>query len=722
MLVTSRLSGRTACLIVVLAALATPAYAQNSFRALVVDAHERDPLPGVSIILEGTSLGAATDEAGLATVAGVPGGPQTFVFTFVGYRPRRLGLTFPLADTAAVVVALEEDELELDEATVTATRTSRSIADEPTRVEVIGGEEIDEKVTMDPSGISMILNESPGIVVQQTSAVSASTGFRIQGLDGRYTQLLRDGFPLYGGLGGGLSLLQTPPLDLQQVEVIKGPASTLYGGGAIAGIVNLVSRRPAEDAEGSILLNGTTAGGLDIVAFTARMHARLGYTMLASGNLQRPYDAEDDAFTNLPATRRLTLTPTLYHYGVGTLTVGLSGTMEEREGGFVAAIRDDSSGFTERNTSERLTALAGYERPLSDAVRLTLRSSGSHFRRAVEVPGFRFSGRQLQTYSEASAAMQRGAHGVVVGVDARTDGFDQAAGGEAELDYGHGSLGAFAQDTWDVTRVLALEAGLRVDAHSEHGAFVLPRASVLLRPIAGLAVRAGGGLGYRAPTPFLEEAEERAYAGVVPVADSARAERSAGGTVDANYRTVLGPVALTFNQALYVTRLTSPLVPLETDSTLSFETGAGQVRTWGSETTARLSYGDFALFLGYVYLDAERDGAGARGPLPLTARHRTYSVLVWEQHGRGRVGLEAYYTGPQLLPDGGEAPGYLVAGLMAQRTFGRVTAFANLENVLDARQSRTAPLVTGPAASPAFAPVWGPTDGFIANGGVRVRL
>src|SRR5690606_4495957 len=159
---------------------------------------------------------------------------------------------FPLTDPEATVeVALEEDHEALEDVVVGATRTSQTIAEVPTRVEVIAGEAIDEMVSMDPSTISMLLNESPGIVVQQTSAVSGNAAIRIQGLDGRYTQLLRDGFPLYGGFSGGLSILQVPPLDLRQVEVIKGPASTLYGGDAIAGLVNLVSKSPGEAPEHS---------------------------------------------------------------------------------------------------------------------------------------------------------------------------------------------------------------------------------------------------------------------------------------------------------------------------------------------------------------------------------------------------------------------------------------------------------------------------------------
>lgn len=127
---------------------------------------------------------------------------------------------------------------------VTTTRTSRTITNEPTRTEIISGEELAEKANMKPGDIRMMLTESTGIQTQQTSATSFNAGIRIQGLDGRYTQLLRDGYPLYAGFSGGLSILQIAPLDLRQVEVIKGSASTLYGGGAIAGLVNLVSKTP----------------------------------------------------------------------------------------------------------------------------------------------------------------------------------------------------------------------------------------------------------------------------------------------------------------------------------------------------------------------------------------------------------------------------------------------------------------------------------------------
>ena len=141
---------------------------------------------------------------------------------------------------------------------MTATRSEQRIEDAPVRVEVLAREEVEEKMMMTPGDVSMMLNETSGLRVQTTSPSLGGANVRVQGLRGRYTQILSDGLPLYGGQSGSLGLLQIPPMDLGQVEVIKGAASALYGASALGGVVNLVSRRPAGDRE--LLLNATHAG------------------------------------------------------------------------------------------------------------------------------------------------------------------------------------------------------------------------------------------------------------------------------------------------------------------------------------------------------------------------------------------------------------------------------------------------------------------------------
>jgi iron complex outermembrane receptor protein len=740
------LTPRYALLLLLGLLLAAPVRAQEDarlvYRALVRDAHHEEPLAGVNVSVEGTTIGAATGADGRVTVTGIPAGQQTLVFSFIGFEPTRRTLTFPLADPDEVhVVLLEEAHGELEEIAVSATRTSRTIADQATRVETIAGEEIDEKISMEPANISMLLNESPGITVQQTSAVSGGASIRIQGLDGRYTQLLKDGFPLYGGFSGGLSLLQVPPLDLRQVEVIKGPSSTLYGGDAIAGLVNLVSKAPAEDPELSLLANATSAGGFDLGGFFAARGERLGVTVLASGNVQKAYDPDDDAFSNLPETRRLTLGPKLFFYPAArtTLSLGVNGTFEDREGGDLSVLEDGPSEgrtFFERNASTRLTSKARLDHGLGEAVRdvlggkglVTVKNSVSLFDRAIEVPGYRFEGRQLATYSEASLLVDRTAHDLVVGLDLRTDAFREDAGNTAAArDYTYASAGAFAQDTWDASGRVVVEAGLRADYHHTFGFFVLPKASLLYRITENLSARVGGGLGYKAPTVFLEPSEERAFRGVVPLGDDVRAETARGGSVDVNYRTLFfGRLAISLNQAFYFTDLEHPLVPVVEDvadgGVLRYESADGAIRTRALETNAKFSLNDFKLFLGYVYLDARADYGDVEGALPLTPEHKTYTVLVYEKHGTGRIGLEAYYTGPQALADGSRTEGYWITGVMAERRFGPARLFLNFENFLDTKQSNYAPVVLGPRADPRFAEIWAPMDGFVINGGIKYTL
>ena len=203
---------------------------------------------------------------------------------------------------------------EAGEVVISTTRTGREIDDTPTRVEAIDEEEIDEKSSMRSSNVSMILNESTGIKVQQTSATSYTQSIRIQGLDGRYTQILKDGFPAFGGFSGSLSLLDIPPLDLKQFEVIKGSSSTLYGGGAIAGLVNLISKTPTEERELKFHIDITSAGGINTSGFFGQKFKKTGVTLFASRNSNSAYDPSDVGLTAIPKFERYTINPKIFFY------------------------------------------------------------------------------------------------------------------------------------------------------------------------------------------------------------------------------------------------------------------------------------------------------------------------------------------------------------------------------------------------------------------------
>ena len=182
---------------------------------------------------------------------------------------------------------------------VVSSRANRSVANIPSRIEVIT-DEIEEAATMDPSKIAHLLMHTTGVQVQQQSATSGSASVRIQGLYGRYTQILKDGFPIYGGFTGGLGVLQIPPLDLRQVEFVKGSSSTLYGGGAIGGLINLISKVPSEEPEATLHLNVSHIGNTDLNSFYSHKKGRWGMTIFTSNNTNSAYDVDNDGFSDVP--------------------------------------------------------------------------------------------------------------------------------------------------------------------------------------------------------------------------------------------------------------------------------------------------------------------------------------------------------------------------------------------------------------------------------------
>ena len=184
-------------------------HSQNTLYITVKDAKSKEALTGATVLLKGTTNGSAADANGLVVIKNLPVGKQVIVSSFIGYTEHEDTITIPTSDT--LIVLLEEEAQETEEVVISTTRSTRTISDIPTRVEFVAGEELDEKANMKPGDIRMVLSESTGIQVQQTSATTANSVITMQGLDGRYTQILKDGFPLYAGFSGGLGLLQTPP-------------------------------------------------------------------------------------------------------------------------------------------------------------------------------------------------------------------------------------------------------------------------------------------------------------------------------------------------------------------------------------------------------------------------------------------------------------------------------------------------------------------------------
>lgn len=703
--------------------------AQTGIKVIVKIHDSGEFLAGATVRISGPGgldRDASTDSTGTAAFKDLFPAIYSIKVSHVGFETANSNTTVAEGRVNEVSIELEAEHEEEEEVIIQSTRSSRSISDIPTRVEFIAGEELDEKSNMKPGDIRMVLNESTGIQTQQTSATSANAAIRIQGLDGRYTQILKDGFPTYAGMASGLGLLQTPPLDLQQIEVIKGSASTLYGGGAIAGLVNLISKKPREVRELNFHLDLTSAGGVNASGFFSKRINKFGLTFFGSRNSNKPYDPADIGLTAIPKFTRYTITPRFYYYFTEKteLSLGVSYSTEERIGGEIEYIRGNKpSGFFESNHSERMQSQLKLEHLFGDHSHLTLKTSFSVFYRDLFEQNYRFNGIQHSSFSEVSYASHGEDKEWIFGVNFLTDDFEESYMPPVRRDYREQTAGAFVQSNWKFSPKFILESGIRADHVKDHGVILLPRISGLFKFSPMITSRIGGGLGYKTPNVFTEESERLQYRNVLPVDPALNyLEKSYGMSADLNIRANMGEVSLSLNQLFFYTRIQDPLILQPEGINYRFVNMDGHFDSRGLETNLKLSYHDFKLFLGYTHTDAYLHQGVVEKQNFLTPRHRINSVLLYEVHEKIKIGLEGYYYGKQLLSDNSWGRSYWVTGLMVEKFWERFSLYVNFENFLDARQTRYGTIYTGTISSPVFRDLYAPLDGFVVNGGIKLRL
>ncbi len=716
------------CLLLAVLLCAANSHGQYLVKVKVTDAATKEPLPAVSIVSRGFENASPTNDAGVSYFK-LPEGKTTVNFSHVGYKPLAVIVEVPLADSVLLIALEPDEEEEEEEVVIQSTRSTRTIQDIPTRVEFVAGEELDEKANMKPGDIRMVLSESTGITTQQTSATSANASIRIQGLDGRYTQILKDGFPLYAGFSGGLGLLQTPPLDLKQFEVIKGSASTLYGGGAIAGLVNLISKTPKTERELKFHLDATSGGGLNTSGFYGQRYGKIGVTVFGSRNSNAPFDPSTTGFTAIPKFERYTVNPRLFVYlsDKTELTAGVNFTTEERTGGDLNYIKGNNpSGFYETNGSDRVSTQLMFQHHFGKCSHITFKNSYSHFRREISSPGQWFFGRQNSTFTEATYSSHGDVSEWITGVNLLTDNFIETRLTVDPLrNYEQLTAGVFVQNNLKVSDKFRLETGLRGDAVKDYGFALLPRISALFKFSPKLSSRIGGGLGYKAPSIFTEESERLQYKTVLPIDENVnQLERSYGVNADINYKTRFadGAVSFSLNHLFFYTRVSNPLLLQPDGSNYRFNNVSGHLDSRGVETNVKLGYGDFKLFLGYTYTKAELHQGTVRKENFLTPNHRLNSVLLYEVEEKWKVGLEAYYFSRQQLSDGQTGKPYWITGFMAEKLWEKLSLYINFENFLDARQTRFDTIYTGSVSNPQFRDIYAPLDGFVINGGIKLRL
>ncbi len=701
--------------------------AQKTLQLKIIDSITKESLPGANVRVNGTMSGV-TDTGGNVTIV-LAENKYSILITNVGYSNKLID--YQLIDNKKITILMLPAENNLEEVTLVAsTRNNQSIESSPLKVEVLGKEEVGEEVGIRPGNIASILGDVSGVQIQQSSAVTGNSNIRIQGLQGRYTQLLRDGMPLYDGFSGGLGILTIPPLDLRQIELIKGSASTLYGGGAIGGLINLISKKPTFEQEADIVANYTSLTELNINTYLAKRYKKVGYTLFAGYTSQQAKDVNNDGLSDVPTTNSFLIHPKVFFFPSDKtiISVGYSGTFDDRKGGDMQVLDNKSNNlhqYFEQNKSQRHTGEYAIDHFMNGNSKLTIKGLVSNFDKKTLSNTFALNGGQLSYYNEISVYKPLGHGDLVAGVNIVGDKYMTHNADSALLQkFSNNTIGAFAQYSLHIKEKTTVEGGLRLDNHDKYGAFLLPRLAIFHRFSEHIGSRAGFGMGYKTPNPLSPQDVEYDPLTIAPAGNNVKSEMSYGYNIEGNYKKDWDKEHTLFiNQAFFLTQVNNPIYFMNTSpQRVELVNFTKPLLTQGFDTYIKMTLKKWELYGGFTYTDT-KNGLLANGKIPLTPQTRMAFVLVKEIEEDWRFGLEGSFVGKQYRYNGTETPSYTFLALMAQYKMGKhFYIVLNCENLLDYRMSNNESLYTGSITNPSFKPLWAPIDGRVVNLSLRWKM
>jgi len=263
-----------------------------------------DALPYVNIYLKGTQNGAVSHDDGTFNIKNVTPGTYTVMASFKGYKTQKKTVTVSSKDIA-LNFDLPESEM-LDEVVVTGTLKAVSRLESPVPVEVYSTEFLKKNPT---PNIFEALQNVNGVRPQINCNVCNTGDIHINGLEGPYTLVLIDGMPIVSGLSTVYGLSGIPNSLIEQIEIVKGPASSLYGSEAVGGLINIITKLPENAPRLFVDSYATGWGELNLdLGFNTKVGDKANLLFGVNYfNYNNPIDNNGDNFTDLTLQNRISI-------------------------------------------------------------------------------------------------------------------------------------------------------------------------------------------------------------------------------------------------------------------------------------------------------------------------------------------------------------------------------------------------------------------------------
>lgn len=498
------------------------------------------PLPHVNVSIPTLGISTASDTSGNYELTGIPYGTYRLVASCIGCEPYRSEVRIDRNAPLVVPIAIRMLESTLDEVVVTGTMKEISRLESPVPVEIITPKLFRKNPTPSLFEAVGMVN---GVQPQLNCSVCNTGDIHINGMEGPYTMILIDGMPIVSALSTVYGLNGIPNSLVERIEVVKGPASSLYGSEAMGGIINVITKDPLRAPLLSADIFGSSWGE---ISADASIKFQAGNATSLTGinyfNYQNPLDHNSDGFTDLTLQNRVSLFNKWNFQRSENRVASIAAryVYEDRWGGemdYSRIWRGTDSIYGESIYTKRAEVIGIYQLPTSDDVYLQF-SYNWHDQNSMygTTP---YNADQQVAFTQLYWSRNFGsAHQFLLGGSFRYTYYDDDTPATASLDGGHNQAthtplpGIFIQNEWEINPKNRLLTGYRFDYDKNHGGVHSPRIAYKLSPTANQTLRASFGTGFRVVNLFTEDHAALTGAREVEIVSALDPERSYNGNVN----------------------------------------------------------------------------------------------------------------------------------------------------------------------------------------------
>jgi outer membrane receptor for ferrienterochelin and colicins len=579
---------------------------------------------------------------------------------------------------------------ETGEVVVTATLSETPVSQIPAAIEVISKEEITE---IGAKTFADVLTEVQSVSLEPASGRQSVA--RMRGLGSRHALVLLDGMRLTAGFQDVVDLSEIPVGMIERVEVVRGSGSALYGSDAVAGVINIITRKPSEDFHAGLTLRGGESSRADAATIVtdgwlSGKSGKFGYVASGTWNNKDRYDRDDSDLMSDGDDRIVGAAHTALSYDLSPsvkLFLGFNYADTELQG-----YRTQTSGDFERQVdTERIAAYAGLDAATGQESSLHVRAWHSSYdweSNMIPIAGGTASTSALEQTSHQAEARWTGKiagiHRVTAGVEYRQE--DRTDG---DLQHEADNFGTFIQDEVQIDDRAGLVLGARYDNHSDFGSATSPKVALWYRLSDMLRLRASYGEGFRAPTLYeLYTGSLYTKKKIVYANADLDAERSRSYEVGADLAWKgfsFGVTAFRNDMRDMIHEVFVGYVKEGKNNIPAYELqNISEAMTRGIELTAslKLPYG-FTVSDELSFIDTE-DGSTGEDLFYVPDVSNTFKLAYGSSQSGFRGNIRVVTVGKQWIEGGERADGYTLVNVYASRQVSDVAGlFLGVDNIFD---------------------------------------